>query len=287
MREDSPSFTVCSSATIALIAPGLIGGSLALALKKRTDWEVRIWARDPAALQQSEEILHPARASLELEEVIPGTKIIVLCTPVSAMGRLARRIYPLVDKDAVVTDVGSVKASVMGELVPIFQDRFVGGHPMAGSERNGLEAAKENLFENAVCILTPLETPHSSLQLVRNLWAAVGARTVEMTPEAHDAAVALISHLPHAAAAALVKAVCSQNCALQKLSGKGYQDTTRIAKGSPELWVDIFLENREPILKALAEYTSQLQALSHFLRLADSNALRSFFEEAKEFRSFI
>jgi len=288
MHANSCFFTTNdSSQTVALIAPGLIGGSLALALKKRTDCKVRVWARDPVALQQVEGVLCPSKASLKFEEIIPGTKMIVFCTPVNAMGRLARQIYPLLDKDAVVTDVGSVKAAVMGELVPIFNDRFVGGHPMAGSERHGLESAREDLFENAVCILTPLNSPHPCLQMVRDLWTAVGARTFEMTPEAHDAAVSLISHLPHAAAAALVNVVCSQNVALQKLSGGGYRDTTRIAQGAPELWVNIFLENREPILKALSEYRNQLEALSHFLRLADSNALRSFFEEAKAFRSLV
>ncbi len=288
MQADSRSLnTTCSSHTVALIAPGLIGGSLALALEKRTDWKIRVWARDQVSLQQAEEVLHPSKTSLKFEEIIPGSKIIVLCTPVTAMGRLARQIYPLLDKDAVVTDVGSVKTAVMSELVPLFNDRFVGGHPMAGSEQSGLKAAREDLFEDAVCILTPLDSPHPCLQMIRNLWAAVGSRTVEMTPEAHDAAVSLISHLPHAVAAALVNVVCSQNLSLQKLSGGGYRDTTRIAQGTPELWVDIFLENREPILKALSEYMDQLKAVSHFLRLADSNALRSFFEEAKEFRSLI
>ncbi len=263
---------------------------MALALKKQGDWEIRIWARDQASLQESEAIVCPAKASCRLEEIIPGAKIVVLCTPIVAMGRLARQIYPLLDHDAVVTDVGSVKTAVMCELAPIFNERFVGGHPMAGSEQSGVGAARANLFEGAVCILTPLCSPEASssnvsLQAVRKLWSAIGTRIFEMSPEEHDASVAMISHLPHAAAVALVQSIGSQNISLQEIAGGGYRDTTRVAVGSPDLWVDIFLGNREPILQSISEYMNQLQTLSHLLRDADTSKLRSFLKEAKEARS--
>lgn len=276
--------------TVAILAPGLIGGSLALALRQQQGWETRIWARDDASLRKADAMLHPNRASRELEEIIPGARIAVLCTPVSVMGRLARRIQPLLDSNAVVTDVGSVKTMVMCELVPLLGDRFVGGHPMAGSERSGLEAARMDLFANAPCILTPTrstETSTACVQLVRSLWTSVGARTVEMTPQAHDTAVALISHLPHAIAAALVKTVCLQDVSLQEFAGGGYRDTTRIAQGSPDLWVDIFLENREPVLKALSEYRDQFQTFIRLLQATNVAELRAFLEEASTARALI
>ena len=278
--------------TVAILAPGLIGGSLALALARHGQWKIHIWAQTEASLQEAEIRLQPAKASLQFEEVIPGAKVVVLCTPVSAMGKLARQIQPFLDEDAVVTDVGSVKTVVMCELTLIFGERFVGGHPMAGSEHSGLEAARWDLFLDAPCVLTPLDSARdpaaaARLEAVHALWAAAGARTFEMTPQKHDTAVAFMSHLPHIAAAALVNSVCSQDISLQEISGGGYRDTTRVAQGSPDLWVDILLENRSPVLKALSEYGHQLRALARLLETSDAAGLRGFLEEASVARTLL
>jgi prephenate dehydrogenase len=237
-------------------------------------------------------LLQPLKASLQFEEVIPGAKVIVLCSPVSAMGRLARKIQPFLDVDAVVTDVGSIKVFVMRELVPILGDRFLGGHPMAGSEQSGLEAARWDLFLQAPCILTPLSPAHhpaavSHLEKVRNLWTSAGARIFEMTPEQHDAAVAFVSHLPHVAAVALVNTICSQPLSLQEIAGGGYRDATRVAQGSADLWLDVLLENREAILAALSHYDNQLRTLSHLLKMSDTDGLYNFLEKASIARSLL
>jgi prephenate dehydrogenase len=237
-------------------------------------------------------LLRPLKASLQFEEVIPSAKVIVLCSPVSAMGRLARKIQPFLDVDAVVTDVGSIKVFVTRELVPILGDRFLGGHPMAGSEQSGLDAARWDLFLQAPCILTPLGPAHhptviSCLEKVRNLWASAGARIFEMTPEQHDTAVAFVSHLPHVIAAALVSTICSQPPSLQEIAGGGYRDATRVAQGSADLWLDVLLENREAILAALSHYEDQLQTLSHLLKMPDTEGLYNFLEKASAARSLL
>jgi len=282
----------CSLKTVAILAPGLIGGSLALALARAGEWKIHVWARGEASLQKAKMLLQPLKASLQFEEVIPGAKVIVLCSPVSAMGKLARKIQPFLDVDAVVTDVGSIKVFVMRELVPILGDRFLGGHPMAGSEQSGLDAARWDLFLRAPCILTPLgpanhPTVISHLEKVRNLWISAGARIFEMTPEQHDAAVAFISHLPHVTAVALVSTICAQPLSLQEIAGGGYRDATRIAQGSADLWLDVLLENREAILAALSHYDNQLQTLSHLLKVSDTEGLYNFLEKASMARSLL
>ena len=283
----------CSLKTVAILAPGLIGGSLALALAREGEWKIHIWAKEGASLQKAKMLLRPLKASSQFEDVIPGAKVVVLCSPVSAMGNLARRIQPFLDVDAVVTDVGSIKVFVMRELVPILGNRFLGGHPMAGSEQSGLDAARWDLFLQAPCILTPLNSichpiVTSHLDIVRNLWIAAGAaRIFEMTPEQHDTAVAFISHLPHALAAALVNTVCSQSLSLQEIAGGGYRDMTRVAQGSVDLWLDILLENREAILIALSHYNDQLQTLAHLLRREDTEGIHDFLEKASVDRSLL
>ncbi|QQY09525.1 MAG: prephenate dehydrogenase/arogenate dehydrogenase family protein [Candidatus Xiphinematobacter sp.] len=278
--------------TVAILAPGLIGGSLALALARRGGWKIHVWARGETSLQKAKTLLQPLKASLQFEEVIPGAKVIVLCSPVSAMGRLARKIRPFLDVDAVVTDVGSIKVFVTRELVPILGDCFLGGHPMAGSERSGLEAARWDLFLQAPCILTPLGPAHhpaviSRLEKVRDLWDSAGARIFEMTPEQHDTAVAFVSHLPHVTAAALVSTICSQPPSLQEIAGGGYRDATRIAQGAADLWLDVLLENREAILAALSHYDDQLRTLSHLLKMSDTEGLYNFLEKASVARSLL
>ncbi|QQY07956.1 MAG: prephenate dehydrogenase/arogenate dehydrogenase family protein [Candidatus Xiphinematobacter sp.] len=210
----------------------------------------------------------------------------------AAMGRLARKIRPFLDVDAVVTDVGSIKVFVTRELVPILGDCFLGGHPMAGSERSGLEAARWDLFLQAPCILTPLGPAHhpaviSRLEKVRDLWDSAGARIFEMTPEQHDTAVAFVSHLPHVTAAALVSTICSQPPSLQEIAGGGYRDATRIAQGAADLWLDVLLENREAILAALSHYDDQLRTLSHLLKMSDTEGLYNFLEKASVARSLL
>lgn len=201
------------------------------------------------------------------------------------MPDLARRIVDAIPSSCVLTDAGSVKSGTVRDLEAIFGGRFVGSHPMAGSERSGLDAAREDLFQGAAAILTP--TPRSqpaAVEAVRDLWQSVGCRVLEMSPAAHDDAVALVSHLPHAAASALVNAIHLRAPSASGLAGGGYRDTTRVAAGPPAMWSEILLENREPVLNALGDFSRTLDELQALLRAQDARALTAFLSRARDIR---
>jgi len=201
------------------------------------------------------------------------------------MGALARQILPALDAGAIVTDAGSVKAAVVEELEGILGSRFVGSHPMAGSERSGFEAATASLFEGAACILTPTAcTSAGSLERIRGLWTQVGCRLVEMSPEAHDATIARVSHLPHTVAALLVNAVAVRVDDVSPVAGGGYRDTTRVAAGPAAMWSEILLENRRELIAGLDDFAMMAAELKRTLLAGDRPALESILARAKEIR---
>jgi prephenate dehydrogenase len=264
-----------------------MGGSLALALRKRRpDWTVRIWARSSAAVERAKTMFPDATS--DPVAAARQADLCVFCTPVSAMPELAETLADHLSPDTVVTDAGSTKAGIVKKLEVLLKTPFVGAHPMAGSDRSGFAAADEDLFEGAVTILTPTErTPERSLETVRGLWQAVGCRIVEMTPEAHDTTVARISHLPHAAAAALVNAVAPHGLKALSLAGGGFRDTTRIAASPPALWSEIFLENEAAVLDGLSDFSASLDELRQFIRNRDAAAIEAFLSRAKTTRDLL
>ena len=262
----------------------MIGGSLALALRKRRpDWKLKLWARSPASVQRTRE-LFPDTTS-EIAAAVEGADLCVLCTPISAMADLAENIAPHLSPAAAVTDAGSVKCGVVQRLEHILGGRFVGSHPMAGSEKSGLEAARADLIEGAVSILTP--TPRSllpALTTIRQLWEIVGCRVVEMSAAKHDEAISLVSHLPHAVAAALVNAINRRLPEAPALAGGGYRDSTRIAASPPALWRKIFLENKEELLTGLEDFSTMIDDLKKLIRSEDAVALEAFLARARATR---
>ncbi len=270
---------------ISIFGPGLIGGSIAMALKSRCpETLITIWGRKPDEL---EEILHRNLAdAVESDPIaaIRGADLVILCTPVGAMEELAKTIAPHLATHAIVTDVGSVKASVSQKLTPLLGDRFIGGHPMAGSHRSGLTAARADLFVGAPCILTPTGTTlPESLEILRHFWHSLGAKVSTMSPLEHDRLVARISHLPHALAFALVNLVADtlpDNAPL--LSGGSFRDGTRVAASDPALWTGIFTENRHEVIAALREMSDLLASLAQNLEASDKRALLAMLTRAKE-----
>jgi len=262
----------------------LIGGSLALALRKRRpDWKLKLWARSPASVQRTREFFPDATS--EIAAAVEGADLCVLCTPISAMADLAEKIVPHLSADAAVTDAGSVKSGVVQRLEHILGERFVGSHPMAGSEKSGLEAAQEDLFEGAACILTP--TPRSlpsALTAIRQLWEIVGCRVVELSAAKHDQAIARVSHLPHAVAAALVNSISQRLPEATALAGGGYRDSTRIAASPSALWREIFLENKDELLAGLEDFSTMIEDLKQLIRSDEDAALEAFLARARETR---
>ncbi|HEY5705264.1 MAG TPA: prephenate dehydrogenase [Terrimicrobiaceae bacterium] len=249
----------------------------------RPEWNLRLWARSQQSAERALKCF--PSVSCDAAGTASGADLCVLCTPLGAMQPLAEKIAPTLCSGATVTDVGSVKAGVVRRLEAILGGRFVGSHPMAGSEQSGLDAARANLFEKAVCIVTPTtESLPTSRRAVRDLWEIVGCRVLEMPPEEHDECVARVSHLPHAVAAALVNAISLRVPDAGALAGGGYRDTTRIAAGSPAMWREIFLENYAGLLAGLEDFSTALEKMKQSILSRDAAALELFLERAKAIR---
>ncbi len=273
---------------VAILGPGLLGGSIALALRERqTSTRVHLWARRGSALEAIQQANAAHLASTDLGEVVAGANLVVLATPVETMPDLAARIAPHLSPQALVTDVGSVKQPVVAGVTKALSGAatFIGSHPMAGSEKAGFEAARSDLFERATCILTPTANAHS--EHVRRLhawWSALGCRTLIMSPGEHDRKVARISHLPHAVAAAVVRAALSHEPDAALCTGNGFRDSTRVAAGDPALWTGILLENRTEVLSALEDARREMALLVEILERMDEGALTHFLAEARSLR---
>ncbi|MFA7233208.1 MAG: prephenate dehydrogenase/arogenate dehydrogenase family protein [Terrimicrobiaceae bacterium] len=226
------------------------------------------------------------RLSCDLKAAVRGVDIVVFCTSPQAIEHSGNVLGGVIPASTPVTDAGSVKARIVAALEESLGGRFIGAHPMAGSEQSGISAARADLFDGAACILTP--TPGSdpqALDEVRRFWKAAGCRICEMSPVAHDMAVARISHLPHAVAAALVHAALSKNPDAASLAGSGYRDTTRIAIGPEALWREIFLDNRDELLSAIADLEVHVGALKNALSRGDGQAIEAFLREARTLRA--
>jgi len=276
---------------ISIIGVGLLGGSLGLAVRKhKLAGEVAGYVRREASLRDCERAGAVDYATTDLLAAVSNAGLVILCTPLAQMPELARRLVPGLKRGAVVTDVGSVKADVVRELEAIVKTsgaHFVGGHPMAGGEKMGVLASRSDLYENAVCVITP--TRRSNAAAVRKLtkfWQAMGSRTLSMDAAHHDLLVSRTSHLPHVAAAALATLVLnpSQPKFQADLCAAGFRDTTRIASGSPEMWRDISLANRKNIARSVDGFIVELKKFQTALRSGKPSEIQRLFSTAKRRR---
>ncbi|MEI7958072.1 MAG: prephenate dehydrogenase/arogenate dehydrogenase family protein [Verrucomicrobiota bacterium] len=268
--------------TLAILGPGLLGGSLALAVRARApQCRVSLWARRESAVEEVRAAGICDFASTDLAQVVQGAEIIVLCVPIGAMPELAQRLAPLVGPNTLVTDVGSVKAPVVDALAPLFK-RFVGSHPMAGSEQAGLAAARADLFEGTVSLVTPHPgADPAAVEQAAALWQLVGSSVQTIAPSEHDAAIGLVSHLPHLIAAALVDFVCAQNPAAVGFCGNGLRDTTRVASGLPDMWTEILATNHAVLGGQLQAFIARLQEVSQDIAGGNDSKLKEFLTNAK------
>jgi prephenate dehydrogenase len=268
-----------------------MGGSIALAAKERgLAASVCLWARSEERAKEISGVAKGVLVSTNLAEVLQGANLVVLATPVGAMRGLAERIVQEggLSRDAVVTDVGSVKGLVDAEIRPLLEAgglTFVGSHPMAGSEQTGWSNALPDLYEGAVCVVTPAaETDPAATAKVEALWEGLGCRLFRMNPEEHDRAVARISHFPHLAAAALVHAALKDDPTVAAVCGSGFRDSSRVASGSPGMWTEILLENRSEVVETLRRMSGVLGEVLEILEKMDDESLHRFLEEAKTLR---
>jgi prephenate dehydrogenase len=277
---------------LAVIGVGLIGGSLALALRRAgLAAQVTGYDRDSAALERAARLQVIDQVAESVSEATRGADLVVVAVPVKAAGSVLHDVALALDPTGVVTDVGSTKAEVIdvarGELRERFA-RFVPGHPIAGREASGVEAASAELFKGARVVLTPVpETDSKAVDLVRLAWEAAGGRVSILSAADHDRIFAAVSHLPHLLSFALVSEIASRPEAAELFgfAAGGFRDFTRIAGSSPEMWRDIVLQNRAALLAELDRYGVRLAVFRELIERGDGPALERLMAEARSART--
>ena len=271
--------------TVAIVGVGLIGGSIGKALRARgLAGRVVGIGRDAGRLDEAREVGAIDEGTTDPVRGLAEADVAVICTPVDRVAedvRLAARVGP---EGMLITDAGSTKRAIVeaAEADPSARCRFVGAHPIAGSERNGVAHSRDDLFEGRVCLLTPTDrTPADRLDRCRAFWRSLGCRLFEMPPGPHDRALALTSHLPHVVASALAATVPED---VLPLAAGGYRDSTRIAGADSALWSAIFLANRGPLLDAITAFEEHLAALRIAVGRGDEAAVRELWDEARRRR---
>ncbi len=260
---------------LTILGLGLLGGSVAKAARAKG------LAREIVAVGRRRERLEPGlrdgvvdRISTDVAEGVDGADLCLLATPVATLAELLPTVWRAVPDDAVITDVGSTKAGIVSTAEALARTRpvtFVGSHPMAGSEQSGYAVSRADLFHGATVVVTRTEqTPEGAVKRVSALWEALGGRVIVLEPVEHDRAVAAISHLPHLVADALVDAVVRLDPAFLDLAARGFKDTTRIAAADPQMWREIFQENRTALAEAVGAFRRALGDLEALIAQDDA-----------------
>ena len=280
--------------TVVIVGVGMIGGSLAAAIRRhRIAGHVIGVGRDRARMEAARDAGLIDEAATEIRSVLSRANLVIFCTPVERViaeaGELERAIAEISpspndqipSRDLLLTDVGSVKSPICSAWNNL--PAFIGSHPIAGSHRQGFEAADAGLFSGRICVVTPVPTsiPYRLERLVR-FWQAIGMRTVQMSPEAHDAALAMTSHLPHLAAAALAATLAAEN---RVLTGSGFRDTTRVAAGDPDLWTGILINNAEQVMAGIDHLQAGLSAFRTTLATRDLDGLKKLLVDGARSRA--
>jgi len=270
---------------VAIVGVGLIGGSIGLALRQLGLAErVTGIGRRQVSLRIARRTGAVTNTTIDLAKGVADADLVIVCTPVGRIVEHVRAAAEACPKETLITDAGSTKQAIVAELDGALPRgcRFLGGHPLAGSEKTGASYARADLFDGRVAILTPTKnTRAEDFDALETLWQALGAVVVQMTPEEHDRTLAFTSHLPHVAAAALATTVPEKYF---RFTGSGMHDTTRLAAGSPELWRQIIVQNRDNVLAALEQYGAQLTALHGAIRANNYDEVERLLTLAKKNR---
>jgi len=273
---------------LVILAPGLLGGSVAKAAHARgLARRITVWTRRPEARLKLREQFWCSAVAETPEEAVRDASLVVLAAPVDKIIELARQIAPNLPAGAIVTDVGSVKGDLCRAChaaLPAGR-HFVGAHPMAGSEKTGWENASDSLFDRRVCFVTPMETTDATAtNTVVRFWHDLGAEVTTVTPDQHDEIVAHISHLPQAIATTLATFLAGKNPGWRNLSGNGLRDTTRIAASDATMWIEIFQQNHDEVLRALRQFEDELHGFKTALANRDWLEVRARLERGKAWR---
>ena len=280
---------VSPPAQLTILAPGLLGGSVARAARARgAAQRIVLWARRPEARLALRNQPWCDAVADTLAEAVREATLIVIAAPVDKIVPLVAQIAPALRRGAIVTDVGSVKGEIarLGQvaLTPVGA-HFVGAHPMAGSEKTGWEHGTEELFTRRTCFVTPLaETDPTALETVVAFWRELGSEVVTVSPDQHDEIVAHISHLPQVIASSLCAFLATKNSAWRNYAGGGLRDTTRIAGSDPHLWRSILEQNRDEVLRALRQFQDELHGFQIALANRDYVDVVARLDRGKAYR---
>src|SRR3989338_1601381 len=276
---------------VAIIGVGLIGGCLSFIMWEKGDVKKIIGiGRGLKNLETAKKLGVIDSYTQDARKGVKDADLVVAAIPVASIARVIKEALPSLKKGAIVTDVGSVKKIIVDEIGKILPDtiHFIAGHPIAGTENAGVEAAFSTLFQNIRCILTPTQkTNKAALEKIKKLWEIAGSEVILMDAEKHDKIVAAVSHLPHVVAYSLVNTVSSINDfneSIVKYSAGGFKDFTRIASSPPEMWRDICLLNKDAILDVIRRFQNMLKGLEEMIKKSDGDGLQKEFEKAKEVR---
>jgi prephenate dehydrogenase len=270
---------------ISIIGVGLLGGSIGMDIKKKgISYEVVGIVRRQEQIAECIKAGAIDKGSIDNIEGTKDADMIIFATPVSAMPKIAKEIKCNIKPDTIVIDVASVKGKLVRQMEDILGTNYVGTHPMAGSEKKGVSAAKTGLFYKSKCIITPTEkTSQKFLKEVKEFWALLRANTVILSPQEHDKIIALVSHLPHLMASSLVNIMASDPIAPSCI-GPGFKDSTRIAASPPLLWQEICEWNREEILTVIDKFQNELSLFKSLIDKKDWVGVFNKLQKAKELR---
>lgn len=276
---------------LCIIGVGLIGGSLARALKKAgAVGEVVGAGRDVAHLEKAKALGVIDYFETDISLAVKGCDMVVVAVPLGAMQSVFEKIAPVITNDMIITDVGSAKGSVVKAAQAAFKvmpETLVPGHPIAGTEKSGVEASFPELYENRRIIITPVETSSATaISKVSSMWQACGADVIQTTIEHHDEVLAATSHLPHMLAFSLVDTLAKMDAKNEifDFAAGGFRDFTRIASSDPDMWRDICLANGDALVEMIKKFTDDLQLLSNAIEKNDSTYLKETFSRAKKAR---
>jgi cyclohexadieny/prephenate dehydrogenase len=280
---------------IALIGIGLIGSSIARAIKaKSIAREISISTRSPLTLARAQELGLGTSYSESAREAVHDADLVIVSVPVGASGAVAAEIASGLKKGAILTDVGSTKASVISQMLPHVPEgvHFIPGHPVAGTEHSGPDAGFADLFEGRWCILTPLAgSDAAAVAKLRIFWEALGSRVDQMEAEHHDKVLAIVSHLPHIIAYNIVGTAADLETVTEseviKYSASGFRDFTRLASSDPVMWRDVCLHNKDAILEMLARFSEDLAYLQRAIRWGEGDKLFDLFTRTRAVRRSI
>ena len=274
---------------ITIIGVGLIGGSLAKAIKENNLAKVVFgFGRDLNRLEKAQKANVIDQFSTNLKDAINDSDIVIIATPVGSFQEILSEIKPFLTSKIVISDVGSTKtniASIVSQTLGDYSNYFIPAHPIAGKEKSGFEASESNLFNNRKVIITPLETSSTdSINLIQKMWEGTGADVDFMSPESHDELLGMTSHLPHMLAFSLVNYLISKNPSASIYAAGGFKDFSRIASGDAVMWRDICIQNKDQIIDHIRGYQKTLNSLVDAIENENSDELDLLFTSAKKTR---